>query len=211
MSLLPLPELAGPAGRSVFAGADVAATARLAWLDGCRRPRFEDDVWSFDGWADAPVQMRAPEKTLLFDRITHRPWRVVAKELSLAWIATRDERVLALPRARRIPRHPRTLHARLYHLTFWLNWLHERRITTLAAVTQDHCDAFLREYGVVRDKTTGAALRNKTGSSLRTVVSTMQDITDYGEVLSADRHRPGFRPWGTRSPRLVTGAPARRW
>ncbi|MFE5767662.1 hypothetical protein ACFQ7O_04805 [Streptomyces sp. NPDC056485] len=49
MSLLPLPDLAGPAGPSVFAGADVAATAGLAWLDGCPRPRFEDDVWSFDG------------------------------------------------------------------------------------------------------------------------------------------------------------------
>ncbi|MFE5767661.1 hypothetical protein ACFQ7O_04800 [Streptomyces sp. NPDC056485] len=155
------------------------------------------------------MQMRAPEKHLLFDRIIHRPWRVVAKELSLAWIASRDERVLALPRARRIPRHPRTLYARLYHLTFWLNWLHERRVATLAAVTQDHCDAFLREYGVVRDKTTGAVLRNKAGGSLRTVVSAMQDITDYREVLSADRHRPGFRPWGTRSPRLVTGAPSR--
>jgi hypothetical protein len=145
----------------------------------------------------------------LFDRITHRPWRVVAKELALAWIATQDERVLALPRARRLPRHPRTIYARVYHLTFWLNWLHERRITTLAAVTQDHCEAFLREYGVVRDKETGAVLRNKAGGSLRTVVSAIQDITDYGELLSADRHRSGFRPWGARSPRVVTGAPSR--
>jgi hypothetical protein len=39
----------------VFAGADIAATARLAWLGGCPQPRFEDDVWSFVGWADAPV------------------------------------------------------------------------------------------------------------------------------------------------------------
>ncbi|MFB7506235.1 hypothetical protein [Streptomyces broussonetiae] len=29
------------------------------------------------------------------------------------------------------------------------------------------------------------------------------------ELLSADRHRPGFRPWGKRSPRVVSGAPAR--
>ncbi|MGW3208313.1 hypothetical protein [Streptomyces sp. NPDC001135] len=46
---------------------------------------------------------------------------MVAKELALAWIATQDERVLALPRARRIPRHLRTVCARIYHLTFWLN------------------------------------------------------------------------------------------
>ncbi|GHA73850.1 MULTISPECIES: hypothetical protein [Streptomyces] len=207
MSLLPVS--AEPALGSVFAGADIAATTRLTWLRDCPRPRFEDDVWSFVGWADAPVQMKVTEKNVLFNRITHRPWRVVAKELALAWIATQDERVLALPRARRLPRHPRTIYARVYHLTFWLNWLHERRIPSLAAVTQDHCEAFLREYGVVRDKETGAVLRNKAGGSLRTVVSAMQDITDYGELLSADRHRPGFRPWGARSPRVVTGAPSR--
>lgn len=54
--------------------------------------------------------------------------------------------------------------------------------------------AFLREYGVVRDKETGTVLRNKAGGSLRTMVSAMQDITDYGELLSADRHRPGSGP-----------------
>ncbi|MGW4380441.1 hypothetical protein [Kitasatospora sp. NPDC004531] len=91
----------------------------------------------------------------------------------------------------------------------WLNWLHERRIATLAAVTQDHCEAFLREHGVVRDRDSGAVLRDKAGGSLRSVVSAMQDITDYGELLSTDRHRPGFRPWGKRSPRVVSGAPSR--
>ncbi|MFI7241672.1 hypothetical protein [Streptomyces qinglanensis] len=156
-------------------------------------------MWSFVGWADAPVQMKVTEKHVLFDRITHRPWRVVAKELAPARIATQDERVLAVPRARRLPRHPRTICARVHHLTSWLNWLRERRVTTLAAVPQDHCGALLREYGVVRDRETAAVQRNKAGSSLRTVVSAMQDITDYGELLSADRHRPGFRQ-GRRGP-----------
>ncbi|MFF7146111.1 hypothetical protein ACFZB5_33795 [Streptomyces nodosus] len=207
--MITLPALAGQPRRSVFAGADIAATARLSWLDGHPRPRFEDDVWSLAGWADAPVQMSSAEKTWPFDRILHSGWRLVAKELALAWVASQDERVLAVPQARRVPRHPRTVQAWLYHLTFWLNWLAERRVSTLAAVTQDHCEAFLREYGVVRDKETGAVLRNKAGSSLRSVVEGMQDITDYGELLSADRHRPGFRPWGDRSPAQVTGAPTR--
>ncbi|MET7849951.1 hypothetical protein [Streptomyces avermitilis] len=210
MSLLPAS--AQPAARSAFAGADIAATARLNWRNGAPRPRFEDDVWSFIGWAEAPVQMRVTEKNVLFDRIAHRPWRVVAKELALAWIATQDERVLALPHARRVPRHPRTVYARIYHLTVWLNWLHERRITTPAAVTQEHCEAFLREYGVVRDKETGAVLRNKAGGSLRTVVSAMQDITDYGELLSPDRHRPGFRPWAGDRPASSAGRrPGPKW
>ncbi|MEU4147110.1 hypothetical protein [Streptomyces parvulus] len=194
--------------RSVFAGADIAATALLAWRKGYPRPRFEDEVWSFTGWADAPVQMSLAEKTWRFDRIRRPAWRVVAKEVALAWLAAGDSRVLAVPRARRVPRHPRTIQARIYHLTFWLNWLHERHIPSLAAITQDHCDAFLRDYGVVRDRS-GQVVRPKSGSTLRTVVSAMQEIADYGELLSADGHRTGFRPWGETSPRVITGAPSR--
>ncbi|MFD9192860.1 hypothetical protein ACFWCA_32180 [Streptomyces phaeochromogenes] len=194
--------------RSVFAGADIAATAGLNWKSGAVRPRFEDEVWSLKGWADAPVQMKSPEGNWNFGRIHHPAWRVVAKELCLSWLASKDERVLALPRARRIPRHPRTVWSRLYLLSFWFNWLHERRITTLAAVTQDHCDAFVQEYNVVRDET-GEVIRPKSANSLRSLVSGMQEISDYADVLSADRYRTGFRPWGERSPREITGTPSR--
>lgn len=204
------PTAASSPGRGVFAGSDVAATAGLTWLPGHRRPRFEDEVWCFDGWADAPVQMTPTEKNWRFDRITHPSWRVVAKELALAWIASQDERVLALPNARRIPRHPRTVQARIYHLTFWLNWLHERRISTLAAVTQDHCEGFVRQHGVVRDRKTGAVLRDKAPQSLLSIVSVMQEIADYRELLSADCYRSGFRPWGSSTAGQVTGAPIGR-
>ena len=40
--------------RVLVRGADVAATADLVRRDGFGRPRFEDDVWSREGWADAP-------------------------------------------------------------------------------------------------------------------------------------------------------------
>jgi hypothetical protein len=43
--------------------------------------------------------------------------------------------------------------SRLYLLSFWFKWLHERPITTLAAVTQDHRDAFVQAYSVVREET----------------------------------------------------------
>lgn len=175
---------------------------------GAIRPRFEDEVWSLKGWADAPVQMKSPEGNWNFGRVHHPAWRVVAKELCLSWLASKDERVLALPRARLVPRHPRTVWSRLYLLSFWFNWLHERRVTTLAAVTQDNCDAFVQEYGVVRDET-GAVIRPKSANSLRSLVSGMQEISDYADVLSADRYRAGFRPWGERSPREITGTPSR--
>ncbi|MFE2937309.1 hypothetical protein [Streptomyces sp. NPDC059278] len=195
--------------RSVFAGTDIPATAQLRWSNGHLRPRFEDDLWEFFGWADAPVQMSRAEKMWPFERIVVQTWRTVAKELALSWMASRDERVLALPQARRTPRHRRTVHARIYHLTFWLNWLQEQGTTAFGDVTQDHCKAFLQHYRVVRDRKTGAVLRDKSGGSLQSVVSAMQEITDCGELLSADRHRTGFRPWGKRSPREVVGAPAR--
>ncbi|WP_380286546.1 hypothetical protein [Kitasatospora purpeofusca] len=193
---------------SVFTGADIAATAGMRWHPGAARPKFEDQVWSLAGWADAPIQMKPTEKTWDFAEIRYPGWQLVAKELALAWLASRDERVLALPRARRIPRHPRTIWARLYHLRFWLNWLHERRIHTLASVTQDHCTAFLHEYGFVLDKN-GDVIRPKAPNGLRTVVSAMQEIADYGDLLHGDRYHRGFRPWGTTSPREVVGAPAR--
>ncbi|MFJ8968610.1 hypothetical protein ACIRJ3_04240 [Streptomyces anulatus] len=193
---------------SLFAGADIASTAGLSWESGAPRPRFEDEVWSLKGWVDASVQMKPTEKTWNFTRIDDPRWQVVAKELALSWLATRDERVLALPRARRIPRHPRTVWSRLYLLSFWFNWLHERRVPTLAAVTQDHCEAFIKEYGVIRDEA-GAVIRPKSANSLRSLVSAMQEVSDYADVLSADRYRAGFRPWGERSPREITGTPAR--
>jgi hypothetical protein len=174
------------------------------------RPSDEHEVDDEECHADPALPAgRGLIRPWPFDRLTNPRRRLIVKEPAPARIASQNERVPAPPHARRIPRHPRTIHARIHHLTFWLNWLHERRITTLAAVTQDHCEAFPREYGVVRDKESGAVLRNKAASGLRTVVSTMQDITDYGELLSVDRHRPGFRPWGKRSPRVVTGAPSR--
>ncbi|MFG2631440.1 hypothetical protein [Streptomyces sp. NPDC048473] len=202
------PATAGVPSGSLFAGADVAATAGLVWRDGFGRPRFEDDVWPLEGWADAPVQMKPTEKKWEFSRIKDPAWRVVAKELALAWLATSDERVLALPRARRMPRRPRTVAARRYHATFWFNWLHEQRIPSLSAVTQDHCEAFVKEYGVIRDAD-GAVIRPKSPSGLRTVVSVMQETTDYGELLSADRHRSGFRPWGGSVLQAASPAPRR--
>ncbi|MET9454585.1 hypothetical protein ABZY05_05755 [Streptomyces canus] len=132
---------------------------------------------------------------------------MVAKELSLSWLAVKDERVLALPRTRRVPRHPRTVWSRLYLLSFWFNWLRERRITTLAAVNQDHCDAFVKEYGVIRDET-GAVIRPRAASMMRSLISGMQEISDYAELLS-DRYQVGFRPWGEQSPGQVSGAPTR--
>jgi len=198
----------GLPGPAAFAGADIATLAGLRWDPAFPRPRFESGTWQLDGWADAPVQMARAEKRWDFTKIPNPRWQSVARELTAAWLAPHHELVLALPRARRKPRHPRTCASRLFYLTAWLNWLTDRGITTLAAVTQRECDAFLSDYGEILDAS-GQVVRHKRARSLVTVVSVMKDIADYGDLLTADGYQKGFVPWPGRTAGKVTGAPVR--
>ncbi|MEK8141733.1 hypothetical protein NKH18_01175 [Streptomyces sp. M10(2022)] len=79
-------------------------------------------------------------------------------------------------------------------------------------MTQDHCEAFIKEYGVIRDAS-GAMIRSKAGNSLRSVVSAMQEMSDYADVLSADRYRAGSGPGANarpgRSPGVQPGRTSR--
>lgn len=196
------------AGGSLFAGVDVAEFAGLRWTPGADRPRFEQDTWSFQGWADASMQMRAAEKRWQFGLIRNPRWRTVAKELALAWLHPADERVVILPAARRTACHPRTCHSRLFHLTFWFNWLTDRGISNLAEVGQHEVEVFLRDYSEIKDAD-GNVLRAKKNRTLVTIVKVIQSIADYAPLLSADRYRDDFRPWGARTPGRVLGTPCR--
>lgn len=193
---------------SAFAGADIAAVAGLRWDPAFPTPRFEAVTWRLDGWADAPAQMTAKEKRLEFGKIRNSLWRTVAKELTVAWLAPHHERVIALPGVPRAPRHPRTCHSRLFHLTAWLNWLTDRGVPALGAVTQHECDAFLGDYAEVLDEN-GQVIRRKSPGGLAHATGVMKDIGRYGALLSADRYQPGFDPWPGRSPGMAAGAPPR--
>lgn len=198
-----------PPAASPFAGTDIVALAGLRWDPAFPRPRFESGTWLLDGWADAPVQMTRAEKQWEFTKIRNPRWQIIAREIAVGWLAPHHELVLALPHAVRAARHPRTCHSRLYHLTAWLNWLTDRGITTLAAVTQDECDAFLADYSEILDES-GHPVRRKSARSLVTAVAVIKDIADYGALLTAERYPAGFMPWPGRSPGRVAGAPFRR-
>lgn len=193
---------------SAFAGTAIADLAGLRWDPAVPQPRFESGTWLLDGWADASVQMSRAEKRWEFTRIRNPAWQCVARELAAAWLAPHHEEVASLARAWRTPRHPRTCYSRLFHLTAWLNWLTDRGITTLGAVTQHECDAFIADYSEILDKA-GQPVRRKNARSMITPVSAMKDIADYGDLLSADRYQPGFEPWPGQSPGKVAGAPIR--
>ena len=71
-----------------------------------------------------------------FTAITNLSWRLVAKEQIMAMLAPRQETVMTLPRAYRIPLHLRTASGRLAELTRFLNWLTGQGIARLADVGQ---------------------------------------------------------------------------
>lgn len=190
--------------RSVFAGADVCETARLALARGAVRPKFEDDVWILEGLVDAPVAMWPREKRWDFTAIHNPAWRVVAKEYLLASLSPHHESVQILPYADRNPRNPRTCHMDLLFVTAWFNWLTTHGVDRLLDVTQDHCDAFLAEESYTKPKP-GKPRRRLDARSIRVKVQSVQRPALYGELFSTDRYIPGFIPWAGKSANEVAG------
>jgi hypothetical protein len=193
-----------PPRRSVFAGLDVCEAAGLAVLPGFPRPRFEADVWSMEGLADAPRQMPPYEKTLDFSKIRNPLWRVVAKEFVMAILVPRHESVIVLPHALRTRRSPRTCHQYVRELTAWLNWLIAHGISRLDDVTQDHCDVYLAERLLSKPKP-GRPQRSLDPLSVTSAFVAVQSLSLYGELYSTDRYRLGFVPWDGKSAHEVLG------
>lgn len=181
-------------GISPFAGADVCETAGLELEPGAVRPRFEDDTWFLDV-ARAPRSMRRYEKYLRFESIADDAWRLVAKEFCLALLAPHHEAVLALPHAFRKPFNPRTCRSMLMHLRNWLDFLHRHGITRLSHVTQDDCDAYLRQC-LTRKDGAGPVSPGTTAPALKPV----SYLALYAKLFTADAYAPGFLPWGANLP-----------
>lgn len=59
-------------------------------------------------------------------------------------IAPSHPTVATLPHAIRTPLHPNSLGSTLKHLTDWFNHLTDAGVTSLAEVSQAHCDAYLQ-------------------------------------------------------------------
>jgi hypothetical protein len=189
---------------SVFAGADVARAAGFTLAGGVRGPVFDDDVWDFADVARLPAQLSRAAKRWDFTAITDPEFRVVAKELLFALLAPRHQAVAALPRAYRVPLAIATCRERLASVTGWLNWLTGQGITSLAQVTQRHCDAYLDHRRHARDER-GRPVRERGPASRRETVAAVLDLYSYAELFTVGGYQPGLRPWNGKPATTIAG------
>jgi len=182
-------------GRSPFAGQLVHVLAGLRMTPDARQPVFDEGIWDLTGASEVSVQVAPNILTWDFTKIEDEGWRLVARELLIAVLAPAHERVLTVPLARRDPLALATCHSRLSAVTTWFQWLSDQGIRDLEQVTQEHCDRYLQQRQ-------GDGLNS---SAVMAEVSAIKDLARYGELLTADRYRPGFVPWEGTSAKTVSG------
>lgn len=190
---------------SVFAGAGIARAAGFPLTAGARGPVFDDDIWDFSVVAHLPVQVPRAAKLWDFTAITDPGFRLTAKELLFALLAPRHEAVAVLPRAYRVPLAIPTCRERLASVTGWLNWLTGQGITSLAQVTQQHCDAYLEHRRHARDDH-GQPVRERSPASRRETVAAVLDLRSYAELFTAGSYRPDLLPWNGTPASTIAGA-----
>ncbi|MDI5906491.1 MULTISPECIES: hypothetical protein [Streptomyces] len=214
----------GGTGASPFAGQYICAVAGLRMTPGATGPVFEQDVWDFKDGEGFPRSMPGDRKIFDFRKIHNPIWQSVAKEYVVAMMAPEHEAVRHLAHAYRIPRMVWTCASRLEYLQGWFNWLTEQGVTSLAAVDQRTCEAFLRcrtFLEVKKSKEEGEPGQHETvetdeeeveASSGYRLLSVLipQEVANYSELFTHDRCRAGFRPWGGASAYSVIGSPKRQ-
>ncbi|MGH3410553.1 MAG: hypothetical protein ACRDRJ_49860 [Streptosporangiaceae bacterium] len=200
--------LEGPPS-SPFSGADVCAHAGLGLPAGVARPAFDQDLWDFTDVVGLPVQMPRFQRRFDFTAITRPGWRLTAKELVFAMLAPRHPAVVLLPRAYRQPLHLRSCSIRLDELSRLFTWLGQRGISSLAQLDTEDCEAYLAHRRFVLDED-GAVIGEQGPGIRRSAVQAVIDLISYRDLFSADRVRPGLRPWGGASASAVAQMPSGR-
>ncbi|WP_063801649.1 hypothetical protein [Streptomyces curacoi] len=206
------PSPSGPIQRraeSAFAGVEVCELAGLQLAAGAQRSIFDEDLWILTGLTQRHRTIQDWELAWDFAEILNPAWRVVTKEIVLAVLAPRFEAVLKCPLAGRRVRSPRTANRIRVQLTSWFNWLTGTGIQTLEEVTQTLCEQYLEErsWSVPEPN---KPQRRLAPDTLTEIVRCMKLVPLYSELLSTDRHRPGFTPWPGRTAASVVGAESGR-
>ncbi len=109
-----------------------------------------------------------------------------------------------LPHAYRVPLAIPTCRERLTSVTGWLNWLTGQGITSLAQVTQQHCDAYLDHRRHTRD-VGGQPVRERGPASRRETVAAVLDLRAYSELFAVGGYPPGLRPWNRKPASTIAG------
>jgi hypothetical protein len=199
----PLTSHGEPAG-SPFAGMDICAAVGLRVAPGARGPLFEQDVWDFTAVDGLPAYMQPSTRRMDFTAITNRRWRLVAKEHVIATLLPSHDRVSDLPHARRNPLTLQTSSQRLVEMARWLNWLTTNGVSTLAQVTDWHCEAYAAERAAhqpVRGARSGDPAHGRV-----TAMTAIIELALYRDLFTSDRYPASLRPFGGRN---VTAASAR--
>ncbi|MBF6302940.1 site-specific integrase [Nocardia amamiensis] len=200
---------ADPSRRSPFAGSDICGEAGLMLPDGAPRAVFDDDRWDFTAVVGLPNHMGPVSRRLDFTAIANPRWRLVAKELVMAMLATRHPAVVELARAYRTPLHLLTASARLNELTRFLNWLTDNGVTSLSDIDDDRCETYLAHRRYLLDDN-GHVVGERSPGTRRAAAQIVVDLINHRELFSLDRVRPGLRPWGGANPTSVAEMPCGR-
>lgn len=188
---------------SKYAGSDVFEVAGLQIVPGSTRPRYEDEVWDLTGLVGAHRMVRPADLKWNFVRIENPSWRMVAKDIALAFLAPASSPVVDMPFVMKSPRSPRTVQQYLREWIIWFNWLTEVDVSTLSAVNQSMCDDYLEERSCKRHA--DGTARRLSSSYLSNVIKPIQAIVAYNDLFLADRLDPKFSPWQGRTADEISG------
>lgn len=189
---------------SPFTGDDVCLRAGLALPGGTRRPLSDDDLWDFTEVIGLAVHIPLANRRFNFASISGPRWRLVARELIMAFPAPQHPAAAELPRAYRTPLHLRSCTGRLSELSRFFSWIGQRHITALDEAGIPACEAYpafrrciLGEDGTVAGEQ-GPSVR-------RAAAQIVVDLVSYRDLFTADRVRAGLLPWGGASASAVAG------
>jgi len=105
--------------------------------------------------------------------------------------------------AYRTPRNLLTCKNRLEQMRRWFNWLTFRGVTQLSQVGDQHCAEHLEHRSYRRDSY-GHPIAALSATTRCQVAVAVIEIALYGELFTADRYRPGFKPWAGRNAATVS-------
>lgn len=168
------------------------------------RPCFGDDLWDFGAVEGIPNAQSFPNNLATdWMRIANARYRVLAKEVAMIQMQPALADLWHLPHARRTPLKPQWLRRQVSTWARWFDWLDEKAIDDLAAVTQVHCDAFLARQANGRPQTKSGCPPGPAG--LSNLIDRVRDFADCAPQGSASNYGAGFRPWGRAPSSSVTG------
>ena len=136
-------------------------------------------------------------------------WEICPGDWTKAVLSPQHAAIAVLPRAYRTPLHLRSCAARLSELARLFTWLGQQNISSLAQLGTAECEAYLAHRRFVLDAG-GTIVGQQSPAIRRAAAQVIIDLIDYRDLFTADRVRPGLRPWGGATASAVAEMPSGR-